>query len=110
MVRDLIRLIKDINFYTLPKSFSFRTDLDRMYNVTLLRNVNNSYMLIEPTYNKYFNWNKSYEFKYDLTRTLKVDFSAEIKQVLMNQKEEWIEIIYILKKIEILFGIISGRR
>ena len=31
--------------------------------------------MIEPTYNKYFNWNKSYEFKYDLTRTLKVDFS-----------------------------------
>ncbi len=70
------RLIKDINFYTMPKSFSFRSDLDRMYNVTLLRNVNNSYMLIEPTYNKYFNWNKSYELKYDITRTLKVDFSA----------------------------------
>ena len=42
-------------FLYLTKVFSFRTDLDRMYNVTLLRNVNNSYMLIEPTYNKYFN-------------------------------------------------------
>mgnify|MGYP001157354789 FL=1 len=70
------KLIKDINFYTMPKSFSFRTDLDRMYNETLLRNVNNSYMLIAPTYNKYFNWNKSYEVKYDLTRTLKIDFSS----------------------------------
>ena len=70
------RLIKDINFYTLPKSFSFRTDLDRMYNVSLLRNVYNSYMLIEQTYTKYFNWNNSYELKYDLTRTLKIDFSA----------------------------------
>ena len=70
------RLIKDINFYTMPKSFSFRSDLDRMYNMSLLRNVNNSYMKIDPTYNKYFNWNRSYEFKYDLTRTLKIDFSA----------------------------------
>ena len=50
--------------------------MDRMYNETKLRNVNNSYMIIEPTYNKYFNWNKSYEFKYDLTRTFKIDFSA----------------------------------
>ena len=70
------RLIKDINFYTMPKSFSYRSDMDRMYNETKLRNVNNSYMIIEPTYNKYFNWNKSYEFKYDLTRTFKIDFSA----------------------------------
>ncbi|MDA9663588.1 cell surface protein SprA, partial [bacterium] len=70
------RLIKDINFYSMPKSFSFRTDLDRMYNETKLRNVNNSFMLIAPTYNKYFNWNKSYELKYDLTRTFKIDFSA----------------------------------
>ena len=70
------RLIKDINFNTMPKSFSFRSDFDRMYNETLLRNVNNSYMIIDPTYNKYFNWNKSYEFKYDITRTFKVDFSA----------------------------------
>ena len=70
------RLIKDINFYTMPKSFSFRSDLDRMYNETKLRNVNNSYMIIAPTYNKYFNWNKSYELKYDLTRTFKIDFSA----------------------------------
>ena len=37
------KLIKDINFYTMPKSFSFRTDLDRMYNETLLSNVNLSY-------------------------------------------------------------------
>ena len=71
-----MRIIKDINFNTMPKSFSFRTDLDRNYNETKLRNINNSNMLIFPTYNKYFNWNRMYEIKYDLTRTLKVDFAV----------------------------------
>ena len=33
-------------------------------------------MLIFPTYNKFFHWNRSYELKYDLTRTLKLDFSV----------------------------------
>ena len=50
-----MRLIKDFNFNTMPKSFSFRTDLDRSYNETKLRNINNSNMLIFPTYNKFFN-------------------------------------------------------
>ena len=70
------RLIKDFNFNTMPKSFSFRTDIDRNYNETKVRNISNSNMLIYPTYNKIFNWNRSYELKYDLTRTLKLDFAV----------------------------------
>ena len=70
------RLIKDFNFNTMPKSFSFRTDIDRNYNETKLRNLSNSNMIIIPTYNKYFTWNRSYELKYDLMRTLKLDFAV----------------------------------
>ncbi len=76
------RLIKDFNFNTMPKSFSFRTDLDRQYNETKLRNINNSNMLIFPTYNKFFNWNRMYELKYDLTRTLKLDFAVNNKATI----------------------------
>ena len=74
-----MRLIKDFNFYTMPKSISFRTDLDRNYNETKLRNLNNTNLLIFPTYNKFFHWNRMYAIKYDLTRTLKLDFSANTK-------------------------------
>ena len=48
------RLIKDFNFNTMPKSFSFRTDFDRFYNEKKIRNISNSNMLIFPTYNKFF--------------------------------------------------------
>ncbi len=73
------RLIKDINFNTMPKSFSFRTDVNRNYNETQLRNLTSTYgnaYPIAPTYNKMFEWNRMYEFKYDLTRTLKLDFAV----------------------------------
>ena len=70
------RLIKDFNFYTMPKSFSFRTDLDKNYNETKLRNLNNTNMIIFPTYNKVFNWNRMYDIKYDVMRTLKLDFTV----------------------------------
>ena len=73
------RLIKDFNFNTMPKSFSFRTDIDRNYNETKVRNLSNSNMLIFPTYNKFFNWNRAYELKYDLMRTLKLDFAVNQK-------------------------------
>ena len=69
-------LIRDFNFNTMPKSFSFRTDIDRNYNETKLRNLSNSNMIISPTYNKFFSWNRSYELKYDLMRTLKLDFAV----------------------------------
>jgi len=36
-------------------------------------------MIISPTYNKFFKWNKMYEFKYDITRTLKLDFAVNSK-------------------------------
>ena len=74
-----MRFIKDFNFNNMPKSFSYRTDIDRNYSEVKLRNINNSNMIIYPTYNKFFKWNKMYEFKYDLTRTLKLDFAANSK-------------------------------
>ena len=73
------RLIKDINFNAMPKSFSFRTDVNRNYNENQLRNLTSTYgntYPILPTYNKMFEWNRMYEFKYDLTRTLKLDFAV----------------------------------
>ena len=66
----------------MPKSFSFRTDVDRNYNETQLRSLTSSYgntYPIAPTYSKMFEWNRMYEFKYDLTRTLKLDFAVNSK-------------------------------
>ncbi|MGC6471176.1 MAG: cell surface protein SprA [Flavobacteriales bacterium] len=69
-------LIKDFNFYVLPKSISFQTDLDRYFNKTQFRNLNNPNFILPPYYNKSFVWNRNYSIKYDLTRTLKTEFKV----------------------------------
>ena len=72
----IFRIIKDVNFYVFPKSISFRTDLNRYYNEIKTRNINNPYLRITPSFRKDFEWSRIYDFKYDLTRQLKFDFTA----------------------------------
>ena len=72
----VFRLIKDFNFYVFPRSLAFRTDLNRYYNEVKTRNINNPYLRITPTFKKDFEWNRMFDFKYDITRQLKVDFTA----------------------------------
>ncbi len=72
----VFRIIKDFNFYLLPRSLSFRTDLTRNYNEIKTRNINNPYLKITPSFRKDFEWARIFDIKYDITRQLKVDFSS----------------------------------
>ena len=72
----VLKLIKDFNFYVFPKSLSFRTDLNRFYNELKTRNINNPYLRVTPSFRKDFEWSRIYDFKYDVTRQLKFDFTA----------------------------------
>jgi cell surface protein SprA len=74
--KPLLKLIKDFNFNYLPSQFSFMTDVDRTYNEVQLRNIENMSYTIPTTYTKDFQWNRIYDFKYDITKSLKFDFSA----------------------------------
>jgi len=73
---SVFRLIKDFNFYVFPRSISFRTDLSRYYNEVITRNINNPYLRVMPSFRKDFEWSRIYDFKYDITRQLKFDFTA----------------------------------
>lgn len=71
-----LRLIKDFNFYPFPKSLGFRTELYRYYSEIKTRNINNPNLRVTPSYRKDFEWYRMYDFKYDITRQLKFDFTA----------------------------------
>ncbi len=71
-----LKLIRDFNFYPMPRNLAFRTDLSRYYNETKTRNINNPNLLIEPTFRKDFEWTRFYDVKYDITRQLKIDYTA----------------------------------
>ncbi len=71
------KLIKDFNFNTAPSRIAFRTDVDRNYNETRTRNIIDGYIDTLPaTFTKTFDLIRSYDFKYDLTKSLAIDFSA----------------------------------
>ena len=72
-----LRLIRDFNFYLLPKSFGITTDFNRRYNESKVRNnYPETTADIRPFYDKTFNWNRNYNIRYDLSRAIKFDFAA----------------------------------
>jgi cell surface protein SprA len=71
-----LAIIRDFNFYYLPTNISFRTDMNRDYVQTKLRNLDNPLLKIDSTVMKNFIWNRYYDVKFDLSRSLKMDFSA----------------------------------
>ena len=73
-----LTLIKDFNVGLIPKSFSFRTNVTRSYNQKLLRsNTDLGFELPQiPQYTKSFTWVRDYNFKYDFSRNLRFDYSA----------------------------------
>ena len=70
------KLIKDFNFYYLPKQFGFHTDMLKEYGEQLLRNKSEGIVLLRPTYAKKWDWNRSYDLKFDLSTSLSVQFRA----------------------------------
>ncbi len=70
------KIIKDFNFYLMPTQISYRTEMLRDYKQTQLRNVNNPDYKIPITISKNFNWNRYFDLNYNLTKSLKFDFSS----------------------------------
>lgn len=70
------KILKEFNFYYLPKSLSFSTEVYRDFEETLLRNKSAALVIIKPTYFKQFTWQRTYGLQYDLMRTLRIQYSA----------------------------------
>ncbi|PSL33109.1 T9SS outer membrane translocon Sov/SprA [Chitinophaga ginsengisoli] len=70
-------LIRDFNFNYIPSLISFRMDITRQFGATRIRNVggDGTYKLPE-TFNKYFTFDRYYGLKWDLSKSLSIDFNA----------------------------------
>ncbi|MFA5781200.1 MAG: cell surface protein SprA, partial [Bacteroidales bacterium] len=71
-----LKLVKDFNFYLMPKTLTFRTDMDRTYAEYKLRNKSNADLITQTNYPKTFTWRRDYGIKFDITQNLKLDFTA----------------------------------
>lgn len=76
-----LAIVKDFNIYYLPKNFSFSNDLLRSYNERQVKNNIVPNYEFKPVYIKQFTWNRSYNLGYDLTRNLKMTFTANNRAI-----------------------------
>jgi cell surface protein SprA len=78
-----LRPVKEFNFYTGIKQVTMRTSMDRAYTERLMR-TNSEVQTLPPlpTYNKNFNWNSQYGLRYEITKSLKLDFNANNNAIL----------------------------
>ena len=71
------QIIKDINFYYAPKSITFNTEMYRYFSEREMRNKSGGDIIITPTYSKQWDWNRNYQLRYDLTKGLTFEYSAQ---------------------------------
>ncbi len=69
-------MIKDFNFNYAPSIVSFKADVFRQFGAIRPRNVGGGKFLIPETYDKYFTFDRYYILRWELTRSLTLDFNA----------------------------------
>ncbi len=70
-----LKLIKEFNFNPLPSSIAVRADVDRRFVRTLYRNEFLQPAGI-PLWEKTFNFNRTYNLRWNLTKSLSIDYNA----------------------------------
>ncbi|MEY3059113.1 MAG: cell surface protein SprA, partial [Bacteroidota bacterium] len=68
--------IRNINFNPMPSLIGIRMDTRRQFGAFRPRNVGGGPFKIPETYDKYFVIDRNYNMRWDLTRSLNIDFKA----------------------------------
>lgn len=76
-----LSFIKDFNFNYTPSLIGYRADVQRQFGEFIPRLITTDLSgtkveRVDTTYDKFFTFDRYYNFRYDLTRSLNIDFSA----------------------------------
>ncbi len=74
--KKAFQLIRDFNFYYLPSRVNFTSEVDRQYITFKNRVVVDADINLPASYQKNFLWNRTFDFTYKLTKSLKIDFNS----------------------------------
>ena len=76
-------ILTDFNINYIPNMFSFNMELEREYAESKMRNKNPEWDIIMPeTVYKRFDWSRNYAFRYDITKSLSIDYTANANSYL----------------------------
>jgi cell surface protein SprA len=71
-----LNIVKDINLNPVPSILTFRADVNRQFGAYRSRNIDGPKGVLPETYNKFFTFDRLYVLRWDLTRSINVDFTA----------------------------------
>ncbi len=74
-----LKPVKEFNLNLKPNSIAFRTDINRQYGSSQIRDIGDDGLQIQPTFDKYFTWDRFWSIKYSLTKSINLDFTANNK-------------------------------
>lgn len=77
-----LQLIKDFNFNPLPSNISIRGELDRSFNKMIYRNDNTDALSSIPNYQKFFVFNRFYNVRWSLAKSLTLDYTARMNAII----------------------------
>lgn len=103
--RPLLYWLKDLNFSPLPTVMAFRTDFDRSFAKTQLRNSDLTTNGIIPMFEKYFLMNRFYDLQWNLTKSILLNYSASMNALIdepqgdLNTKQKTDSLINSLKRL-----------
>ena len=85
---DYWKLLSDFNFNYLPSNISFSSNIIRQYNRQEFRQVEVAGIGLDPLYRRNFLFNYQYGFNYNLTKALKLNFTASSNNIVRNYLDE----------------------
>jgi len=85
------KFLSDFNFNYLPSSITFNTNVVRQSNEQQFRQVEDIGIGFEPLYRRNFGFNYQYGFNFNLTKSLKINYTAASRNLVKNYLDEFNE-------------------
>ena len=82
------KLLSDFNFNYLPSAITFSSNIVRNYNRQSYRDVDIQGIGLTPLYRRNYMFNYQYGFNYNLTRALKLNYTASTNNIVRNYLDE----------------------
>ena len=83
-----IKFLSELNFYYLPQSWAFNTNMRRTFTHLKMRDFNTADLggatsnNMDLTFSKDFTWDRNFDFKYDLTKNMKFTFQTAMNSTV----------------------------
>lgn len=82
-----VKFLKEMNFYYLPQSWAFSTNMHRTFSHLKMRDLSNAMTdASDLTFSKDFTWDRNVDIKYDLTKNMKFSFKSAMNAIIDEGK------------------------